>query len=236
MHSYIKETPIVSADIACACETAAHHHNKRIVHCNNSLWWYKRRSSIRNLQCSSWEICKCIQPDMPVWASSPCEWTRGAGLLWCCNWRGCTGGTILHNVEISVLVSQTSFWHACCISELFLASQAPEKSFPLAKVQSLLQGLEGRMEFLHAYRDTEYQQQRCGLRFCRSKDGEKQRTIDYIWYNIQSKLLPHSRWPTPSQTTIGADALPSALFPSDHLPLMCEFRWKESGPALSREA
>ncbi|KAG0631798.1 hypothetical protein M758_1G279800 [Ceratodon purpureus] len=62
----------------------------------------------------------------------------------------------------------------------------------------------------------------------RSKEGERQRTIDYIWFNTQNKLVPQRRWSTPSETTIGPNALPSALYPSDHLPIMCEFRWKAS--------
>ncbi|XP_024385992.1 uncharacterized protein [Physcomitrium patens] len=61
----------------------------------------------------------------------------------------------------------------------------------------------------------------------RGKEGEVKRTIDYIWYNVQNNLVPCRRWPLPSETAIGADALPSAVFPSDHLPLMCEFKWKD---------
>lgn len=57
---------------------------------------------------------------------------------------------------------------------------------------------------------------------------EKRRTIDYIWYKPQSKLVPRRRWPIPSQSTIGENALPNAEFPSDHLPLTCEFVWRSS--------
>jgi nocturnin len=63
----------------------------------------------------------------------------------------------------------------------------------------------------------------------RFNEAEKHRTIDYIWYNSESKLVPYKRWSLPSKAAIGVDALPSAMYPSDHLSLLCEFRWRDSG-------
>ncbi|CAM6103382.1 unnamed protein product [Calypogeia fissa] len=55
--------------------------------------------------------------------------------------------------------------------------------------------------------------------------GEKQETIDYIWFSQCRRLLPDRIWRLPSATSIGADGLPSEAMPSDHLPLTCEFMW-----------
>ncbi|GBG76850.1 hypothetical protein CBR_g23065 [Chara braunii] len=45
----------------------------------------------------------------------------------------------------------------------------------------------------------------------------------------RSVFRPRQRWRLPDETVIGVDALPSSSFPSDHLPLMCEFAWMSTG-------
>ena len=48
--------------------------------------------------------------------------------------------------------------------------------------------------------------------------GEVRRTIDYVWHS--PKFVVHNYLETPSQDVIGRTALPSFLFPSDHLSLV----------------
>ncbi|XP_046852813.1 nocturnin-like [Xenia sp. Carnegie-2017] len=46
-------------------------------------------------------------------------------------------------------------------------------------------------------------------------------TIDYVWHS--SELVPRHFLAIPSKDVIGAAALPSVEFPSDHLPLLFDF-------------
>ena len=63
--------------------------------------------------------------------------------------------------------------------------------------------------------------------------GEADHTIDYIWHSPACRL--EKAVPLPSKTEIGEDALPSLKWPSDHLPLVADFKieqWRWSSKIL----
>eukprot|EP00897_Mesotaenium_endlicherianum_P004583 jgi/Mesen1/4152/ME000219S03283 len=73
----------------------------------------------------------------------------------------------------------------------------------------------------------------------RSDEEEKKSTIDFIWYSDGAReseqerarsrvgLYPCRRWHLPDQDAIGPTGLPTGALPSDHLALMCEFKWRQ---------
>lgn len=56
--------------------------------------------------------------------------------------------------------------------------------------------------------------------------GEKKSLIDYVWYAGEGSLCPLAVWSMPSESDIGANGLPSAQYPSDHLAVWVEFGWR----------
>ena len=55
--------------------------------------------------------------------------------------------------------------------------------------------------------------------------GEKKAQIDYIWHS-EAQVQPVSRWQVPDQAEVGTGALPSAVYPSDHISLFAELQLK----------
>lgn len=59
--------------------------------------------------------------------------------------------------------------------------------------------------------------------------GESCSTLDYIWYSGGS-LSVDTLLDIPSEDQIGPDRLPSYHYPSDHISLLCDLRFKEEEP------
>lgn len=60
--------------------------------------------------------------------------------------------------------------------------------------------------------------------------GESRSTLDYIWYSKEA-LSVDSLLDLPSEEQIGPDRLPSYHYPSDHLSLLCDLRYRQ-GPRI----
>jgi len=61
-------------------------------------------------------------------------------------------------------------------------------------------------------------------------EKRKQEVVDYILYSTKQLEL-ESTLALPSERAVGADGLPSATFPSDHVPVVCTFRLRPDGAA-----